>query len=72
VSDESTFFSAGRVASDGETLRVTVTVPARRQIELVRFVRLGTVAATRVDDRGQVVPLASACGKYADWLRVSP
>jgi hypothetical protein len=72
LSDESTFFSAGRVVSDGGTLRVTVTVPARRRIELVRFVRLGTVAATRVDDRGQVVPLASACGKYVDWYRVSP
>jgi hypothetical protein len=72
VSDESTFFSAGRVVSDGETLRVTVTVPDRRRIELVRFVRLGTVAATRVDDLGRVVPLASACGKYVDWLRVSP
>ena len=72
VGDESSFFSAGRVVSDGETLAVTVTVPARRRIETTRLVRLGTVAATRVDDLGRVVPLASACGKYVDWLRVSP
>jgi hypothetical protein len=72
VGDESSFFSAGRVVSDGETLRVTVTVPARRRIEATRLVRLGTVAATRVDDPGRIVPLASACGKYVDWLRVSP
>jgi hypothetical protein len=72
VGDESTFFSAGRVVSDGETLPVTVTVPARRRIEVTRLVRLVTVAATRVDDRGRVVPLASACGRYVDWFRISP
>jgi hypothetical protein len=72
VGDESTFFSAGRVVSHGETLPVTVTVPVRRRIEATRLVRLGTLAATRVDDRGRVVPLASACGKYVDWFRVSP
>jgi hypothetical protein len=49
-----------------------VTVPVRRRIEATRLVRLGTLAATRVDDRGRVVPLASACGKYVDWFRVSP
>jgi hypothetical protein len=72
VGDASTFFSAGRVASDGETLAVTVTVPARRRIEATRLVTLGAVAATRVDDLGRLVPLAGACGKYVDWLRVSP
>jgi hypothetical protein len=72
VGDESTFFSAGRVVSNGETLPVTVSVPARRRIEVTRLVRLVTVAATRVDDRGRVVPLASACGQYVDWYRVSP
>ena len=73
LGDESTFFSAGRVVvSDAETLRVTVTVPARRRIEVMRLVRLGTVAATRVDDQGRLVPLASACGKHVDWFRISP
>jgi hypothetical protein len=72
VGDESSFFSAGRVVSHGETLRVTVTVPTRRRIEATRLVRLGTVAATRVDDRGRLVPLVSACGKYVDWLRIGP
>jgi hypothetical protein len=72
VGDESSFFSAGRVVTDGERLTVRVTVPARSRIETARLVRLGTVAATRVDEPGRLVPLASACGKYVDWLRVSP
>jgi len=72
LGDESSFFSAGRVVSHGETLPLTVTVPGRRRIEATRLVRLGTLAATRVDDRGRLVPLASACGKYVDWLQVSP
>ena len=72
VGDESSFFSAGRVVSNGERLTVTVTVPARRRIETTRLVKLGTVAATRVDDLGRLVPSARACGKYVDWLRVSP
>jgi hypothetical protein len=70
VADPSTFASAGRVVSSGGPLRVTVTVPARRRIEVLRTVRLGTVAATRIDDRGGLVPLADACGKYVDWIRV--
>jgi hypothetical protein len=72
VGDDSSFFSAGRVVSHGETLPLTVTVPARRRIEATRLVRLGTVAATRVDAHGRLVPLASACGQYVDWLRISP
>ena len=72
VSDESTFFSAGRVVSDGETLRVTVTVPARRRIE-----RRGSSGSERWQPRAwttavRLVPLASACGKYVDWYRISP
>jgi hypothetical protein len=70
VADPSTFASAGRVIWSGGPLRVTVTVPARRRIEALRTARLGTLAATRVDDRGRLVPLADACGKYVDWIRV--
>jgi hypothetical protein len=33
-------------------------------------VRLGTVAATRLDRPGRLVALASACGKYVDWYRL--
>jgi hypothetical protein len=70
VGDSSTFASAGRVVSTGGALRVTVTAPPRSRIEILRTAILGTLAATRVDDRGGVVPLARACGRYVDWFRV--
>lgn len=70
VSDPSTFASAGRVITRGGPLQVTVAVPARRRVELLRTARLGTLTATRVDNRGELVPLAGACGKYVDWFRV--
>lgn len=70
VADASTFVSVGRVVSPGGALEVSVQVPARRRIETVRTVELGTLAATRVDDEGRVVPLARACGKYVDWYRL--
>ena len=70
VSDTSTFASAGRVVTRGGPLQITVAVPARRRVELLRTAKLGTLTATRVDDRGELVPLARACGKYVDWFRV--
>jgi len=72
VGDLSTFASAGRVTTAGGPLQVTITVPARRRVEATRIARLYTLAATRVDDRGRLVPLAQACGKYVDWLRAEP
>jgi hypothetical protein len=71
LADESTFASAGRVAWRGGPLTVTVTVPARRRVETVRAARLGTLAATRVDEHGRLVPLAQACGRYVDWYRLA-
>jgi hypothetical protein len=70
TADETTFASAGRVHSDGGSLTVRVDVPARRRLATLRTVRLGTVAATRVDESGRLVPLARACGKYVDWYRL--
>jgi hypothetical protein len=69
IADGSTFASAGRVISRGGPLNVTVEVPGRRRAALVRTVRLGTIVATRVDERGRLVPLARACGDYVDWYR---
>jgi hypothetical protein len=71
VADRTTFASAGRVATDGGPLAITVAVPARRRIETLREVDLGAVAATRVDDRGRLMPLSRACGRYVDWFRLS-
>jgi hypothetical protein len=70
TADETTFASAGQVHSEGGPLTVRVNVPARRRLATLRTVRLGTVAATRVDERGRLVPLARACGKYVDWYRL--
>ena len=70
LADESTFASAGRVASPGGPLRVRVDVAPRRRIGIVRTVRLGTLVATRTDDLGRLVPLSRACGRYVDWYRV--
>lgn len=70
VGDEHTFVSAGRVVSEGGTLRITVGVPARKRVQVLRTARVGTIAATRVDDPGRLVPLARACGSYVDWYRV--
>ena len=70
VADSSTFASAGRVVPAGGPLKVTVAVPAAEPDRALRTVKLGTLAATRVDDRGGLVPLARACGKYVDWFRV--
>jgi hypothetical protein len=71
VAEHSTFASAGRIVTAGGTLRVTVEVPARRRIETLRTAMLGTLAATRVDDRGGLVPLGRACGRYVDWFRLA-
>jgi hypothetical protein len=70
LGDPSTFATAGRVDSSGGPLRVTVDVPARRRLATLRTVELGTLAATRADSRGHLVPLARACGRYVDWYRV--
>jgi hypothetical protein len=70
VADESTFASAGRIAWPGGPLTVTVSVPGRRRVEALRTAGVGTVVATRVDERGRLVPLAEACGRYVDWYRL--
>jgi hypothetical protein len=70
IADESTFASAGTVDWGGGPLRVTVTVPQRRRVEVLRTALLGTVAATRVDRPGRLVPLSRACGRYVDWYRL--
>jgi hypothetical protein len=50
---------------------VTIGVAPRRRLETLRTAQLGTLAATRVDEHGRVVPLAEACGRYVDWYRLA-
>jgi hypothetical protein len=70
VGEPSTFFSAGRVSTRGEPIRVSVAVPERRRLDIVRTVLVGTVAATRVDVPDRLVPLEAACGRYVDWFHL--
>ena len=70
VGDTSTFFSAGRVSTRGEPIRVSVGVPERRRLDIVRTALIGTVAATRVDVPDRLVPLKAACGRYVDWFQL--
>ena len=69
LADEAMFASVGRLVTGGGPIEVTVEVPARRRVETLRTVRLGTLAATRLDERGRLIPLARACGRYIDWYR---
>jgi hypothetical protein len=70
INDETTFASAGRVRSNGGPLTVRVDMPPQRRLASLRTARLGTVVATRVDERGRPVPLRRACGRYVDWYRL--
>jgi hypothetical protein len=70
VADRSSFFSAGRIRTPGGPLLVRVEVPERRRLDVVRYVNVEQVAATRVDRRGRLVPLHAACGRYVDWYRL--
>jgi hypothetical protein len=67
LADTSTFAKAGRVVARGGPLTVTVELPARKRLAVERTAQLGTLVATRAGERGRIVPLARACGRYVDW-----
>ena len=69
VDDPAGLFGVGRISTTGERAAIELEVSARRRRSIDRLIRLGRVAATRVDDRGRLVPLRRACGRYVDWLR---
>ena len=70
------FFAVGRVQGNGVsapvTLRATLDKPSmftgNGGLQYASFV---TIAATRVPDVRQLVPLSQACGRYVDWYRTS-
>ena len=68
VADQASFWGVGRITTPGGPLTVRIDVPARRRPDIARFVQLRSMAATRVDRTGRVVPLKRACGKYVDWF----
>ena len=68
VADQASFWGVGRITTPGGPLTVRIDVPPRRRPDIARFVQLRSMAATRVDRTGRVVPLKRACGKYVDWF----
>jgi hypothetical protein len=67
--DRSLLFVAGRVRTTAARTRVRVEVTAPDRTLVDRSMEVGRLTATRVDDRGTLVPLRRACGRYVDWLR---
>jgi hypothetical protein len=70
VGDPSSYFGIGRVTTGERDLEIEVEAPRRRRLDVVRSAVLGPAAATRVDERGHLVPLRRACGAYVDWFRL--
>jgi hypothetical protein len=69
------WFAVGEVTGHGLAHSVTVEARAERPSPLtggrVTAVSIYQIAATRVPDTRQLLPLRDACGTYVDWYRVS-
>jgi hypothetical protein len=70
------FFGVGTVAGQGVASPVTLTFHAQRPSFLtgtgdILFAYVSLIAATRIPDTRQIVPLSQACGRYVDWYRLS-
>ena len=68
VDDPAGLFGVGGISTRGGRTAIQLEVSARRRRSIDRLIRLGRVAATRVDDRGRLVSQRRACGRYVDWL----
>jgi hypothetical protein len=69
VEDTSRLFAVGRIVTSAPHTRVRVQVTPANRLLVDRWMQLGMLVATRLDDRGEVVPLGRACGRYVDWLQ---
>lgn len=70
------FVSVGQVQGHGAGSPVALTFHLSKPSAFTSeagllYVNIGAVAATRVPDTRQVVPLGRACGDYVDWYRVN-
>ncbi len=68
VDDPAGLFGVGGISTRQGRTAIRLEVSARRRRSIDRLIRLGRVAATRVDDRGRLVSQRRACGRYVDWL----
>jgi hypothetical protein len=65
------WFSVGRFDSTGGPTIVTIEANRPSAIAGPDLIALiSGVAATRVPDTRQIVPLSKACGRYVDWYRL--
>ncbi len=69
------FFSLGSVTGRGRKKPEVLIASVQRPSFLTSsfdnlFTEFPTIAATRLPDTRQVVPLRQACGKYVDWYRL--
>lgn len=70
------FFAVGAVDGRGSNMPMVLTFSSDHPSLFTSsfdnlFTEVTTVAATRIPDSRQVVPLRQACGKYVDWYRLS-
>jgi hypothetical protein len=69
------WFAVGEVTGHGVRDPVTITAAAERPSPLtgnrVTAVSIYQIAATRVPDTRELLPLRDACGTYVDWYRLS-
>jgi hypothetical protein len=68
------YFNVGVLTGKGVGKQLTIRITASRPSILTGTMPYDTVyniAATRLPDVRQIVPLHNACGKYIDWFRPS-
>jgi hypothetical protein len=66
------YFNVGAVTGAGAGAPVTVHISADRPSPLtgnMAYADVYTLAATRIPDARQLVPIKRACGHYVDWFR---
>ena len=67
------YFDIGPVTGKGVAYTVSLHIHAARPSFLTGdhpYMNITTIAATRIPDARQLVPLRQACGKYVDWFRL--
>lgn len=65
------FWRAATVETPGGQERITIQAHDAPPLASFRAVLLGSVAITRDEPRGRVLPLRRACGRYVDWYVTS-
>lgn len=68
------YFAVGTLTGKGVSHQITIVIHATRPSILtgtLPYDNVYNIAATRLPDTRQIVPLRDACGRYVDWFRIS-